>query len=68
MYGAQDTVMALMALSKFAALTSGSDQLNMDVSIMTDTGVSFNFDRLTQTNAIVMQTYEVLVLAFCLIA
>lgn len=60
--------MALMALSKFAALTSGSDQLNMDVSIMTDTGVSFNFDRLTQTNAIVMQTYEVLVLAFCLIA
>lgn len=53
--------MALMALAKFAALTSGSGLLNMDVIIKTDTGKSFAFDHLSKTNAIVMQIYEVLV-------
>ena len=51
--------MALMALSKFAALTSQSDSLNMEVSIKTDTQQSHSFDKLIKSNAAVMQMYEV---------
>ena len=56
--------MALQALAEFAALTSGDGSLSMNVNIKAG-DLNHDFDTITQTNAIVLQSIEVVLVIVC---
>jgi hypothetical protein len=57
-------VVALQALAAYAVLTSGDDNLNIDISIAVD-DFSHQFDTITSDNSILLQSVQVCtILAF----
>jgi len=57
-HSTQDTVMALLSLSKYAQLINSPDS-DMLVSVITSSGKTSMFQRITADNAVLLQTLEI---------